>query len=425
MLLSRWKKNLRDLRVQARVLKSQITKASKKIADIPDPSQVEIEYSIKTLSRLRDRYDLVFQDVACLSISAGDGPPSEEDDSVLDGLTEQHTDYLFELNERIESLKSKLSMPAEVNQTQKTSVPIFNFKLPKISIPEFSDNDGDPCKFFHFKSSLNNALESVPNIPESQKLMYLKTLLRGKAFSLVDSLPIDEGTYNMAMELLDAEFLDTDLIIHQIFDEVKFYPQVGSLGKVEEFLTFLRFKLVELEKFDLDFSEGTSGAMLLSSIVRDKLPRFFKTELSRRTGFPYPQLEDILKHAPDLYKILHDNDKRHESSKPSKVSSPPQVSGPKTNLKKGFKPNDNGSRTCKFCSDSGHVSSLCSKYGNHSARVERAKTLSLCTRCLSSKHDHDKCPGKQGKLPFLCASCKVSTHARPMCPNGPSSSKAF
>ena len=102
-------KSLKDLKTQARVLKSQITKATNKVENAEDPTQVDIEYAINTLTSLKVKFDEVFQMLAFLSMSVDDDEePSEESETLLNNLTEEHTNYLFSLNNSIERLKTKL-----------------------------------------------------------------------------------------------------------------------------------------------------------------------------------------------------------------------------------------------------------------------------------------------------------------------------
>ena len=133
----------------------------------------------------------------------------------------------------------------------------------------------------------------------------MKTLLRGKAFSLIESLPSDDASYEAAIDLLDREFLDSDLIIHQIIRKIRYHSAPTELKDIEEFVSFHRFRLVELSKFNLDFQGSeTAACILLSDIVRDKLPRFFLVELSRHCKSAYPFIPQLFEYSPNLFKIL-------------------------------------------------------------------------------------------------------------------------
>ena len=187
----------------------------------------------------------------------------------------------------------------------------------------------------------------------------------------------------------------------------------------------LRFELVDLQKFDLDFTlEGSPGNLLLSDIVRDKLPKFFLTELSRHSKNVYPKIKDLLENSSDLFKILStknsNNNRNFPKTKKDQTGAIPKTfhnkSAPISNktVLNAMPSSTASTKVCKFCNQNSHTS--CNQYQTVNSRVQRAKSLSLCVRCLSAKHSEDSCPGKEGKLPFICSACKSTAHAKPMCP---------
>ena len=83
---------------------------------------------------------------------------------------------------------------------------------------------------------------------EKQKFLYLKTLLRGRALSLrqqCDST-IDQSLFDTAWRLLEKEYLKVDLLIESSIAKIKDYPALNSLDEIVKFLTFLRFKKLNL-----------------------------------------------------------------------------------------------------------------------------------------------------------------------------------
>ena len=71
---------------------------------------------------------------------------------------------------------------------------------------------------------------------------------------------------------------------------------------------------------------------------------------------------------------------------------------------------------CKFCQETGHTSSRCSKYVTLQDRRSRASELSLCSRCLSDRHRTSECAGNRASLPYKCFQCNKSEHHGAMCP---------
>ena len=110
--------------------------------------------------------------------------------------------------------------------------------------------------------------------------------------------------FECAWQLLLKEFYNVEGLIDRTLGHLIDQTMLTSISEVKAFVTSLRFKLVELQKFGLNFFEKTSGNVLLSKILRDKLPKFFLIELSRKSAKAFPTLTDFLKHASDLIKIL-------------------------------------------------------------------------------------------------------------------------
>ena len=223
----------------------------------------------------------------------------------------------------------------------------------------------------------------------------------------------------------------------------------SSLNETMIFVSHLKSKLFELQKFDLNFlMESSAGEILLSNIVRSKLFTPFLKELCRKVQNNYPSVKVILDNATSIQKLVMPREKpqtTYSKEKPQMTYSKekPQIahSGEKQfthckqgtgNMGKTYTYVSNGSneksaastlsprlefKGCRFCFMDNHSSLHCKKYYNHHLRTKRAIELNLCSRCLSSKHNDVKCPGNWGKLPYPCKSCLTLEHVTPLCPS--------
>ena len=312
----------------------------------------------------------------------------------------------------------------------------FPFQLPQFKIPRFKDNNNDPCDYMRFKDSFISCTQES-GMNNKRLFQILKSLLDGKAASLIGSLLDDENSLETALELLDKEFLDKELIIERIISSITSYRDLeNSPDLVDEFMSFLRFKCIELKQFQLDFStENSAGNYLISSIVRNKLPESFLMEMSRR-GNRYPKLEVLLDKISEICKVLKgqkasskktESLKKTDSYKNNSRSHPyhrsdsnrPSHSNDTSKSTRTFNnrsaESDKGKKPafCRFCNSKEHASTICNKYTTHKDRKKRAQTIGRCIKCFSA--DHTECQGE--KLSFHCFICKGKGHCPPLCPD--------
>ena len=278
-------------------------------------------------------------------------------------------------------------------------------------------------------------------ISKKRLFQIFKSLLDGKAASLIGSLPDNDNSFESALQLMDKEFLDKELIIEKIIFSITNYCDLeDSPDRVDEFMSFLRFKCIELKQFQLDFlTENSAGNYLISSIVRNKLPESFLLEMSRR-GNPYPKLEVLLDKIPEICKVFKgqkESSKKTEFSKKTEIqkktdfykknsrSHPYQRQSNKepshrngdTKSMRSFN-NQNAksdiiNKHCRFCDDQEHASTFCKKYSSYLDRKRRAQTIGRCIKCFSA--DHKDCRGEKIKHP--CFICNEKTHCAPLCPD--------
>ena len=286
---------------------------------------------------------------------------------------------------------------------------------------------------------------------EKQKFLYLKTLLRGRALSLLQQCDstMDQGLFDIAWRLLEKEYLKVDLIIESSIAKIKDHPPFNSLDEIVEPLTFLIFKEVDLDMLGVQFPTDNHldlSNRLLSTIIRDKLPNYFLVELARKTDNPIPSFRLLLEHGDEIVCRLHNTRKPFSNEKPAiKPSASGSSSGTASGNQgtrshsmninsqstagpKGQSASSVINRTdkgpvsvkvtsflCNFFESTDHRFLKCTKIPSYNARIAVAKRKKLCTRCLSPQHREGKCPGVGGRLPFDCSLCKSRSHVSPLC----------
>ena len=204
----------------------------------------------------------------------------ETEESDLDAFLESTRDYHFNIVKSLSELKVKCnSLFCEDNTPPplpEVPTKVFKLPLPPIQIAPFENNANNPFAYFNFKKSFNNALAGMPNLTDSQKFIYLKGYLLGEALNMVENLPVNDESFDLAFEQLDFNFLDTDNIIDKVLSEILHYSEAKSLSEVEVLVRSLANKITDLKGLHVNLLEEESAALLLlSKIVNGKLPRFF------------------------------------------------------------------------------------------------------------------------------------------------------
>ena len=124
-------------------------------------------------------------------------------------------DYETELDKQSEysmSIKLKLS---ELSKPV-TTPPLNNagqncdLKLPPFECPKFSGESSNSSEYFDFRSQFFNLVGNRSNLTGSTKFSYLRSYLKGYAFKVVHHLSVTDTNFEVAVQVLDDEFLDKD-----------------------------------------------------------------------------------------------------------------------------------------------------------------------------------------------------------------------
>lgn len=350
------------------------------------------------------------------------------DDAEVDGITDEIVDYQHEVEIKISEIKVKLDQINENNvegvsrgEINKSDISI---KMPELCLPRFADNNTNIFSYVQFKSSFSNGINSLPDMSNNTKFLYLRSQLSGRAYSLIENLAVQDNTYETAIHMLDKEFMNRTEIFVATMTDFMNSNSASSLDAACEVVLKFKTHLTELKKLQYDFDGNEASVEFVSMVLRQKLPAFFTREIGRICNNANPSYSEIFDKYAQVRQLLKDGKVERKNVNASKATnsynSQKVTSGnerkvvsdrPKNNI-----PNNAGSlKTCKFCDSKIHYSSSCTVYKNADQRMQRAAELRLCTRCLSAKHVETNCSGKSGKIPFPCKICSQYTHATPMC----------
>ena len=346
----------------------------------------------------------------------------------LDDLTVNEIESQAEYVSRIKTQLADLdkSSPQASNVRVATDNHDSHFlRLPPLKCETFS-GEGKNVSFYTFFSKFHSVVNSRTDISKSVKLTYLTSFLTGYAYKLIQHLQINDDNYDVALKLLEREFLDTDTLKNDhIAKLLNLKPKYDpSYVETKIFINEVRCLVSDLSNFDLDFDTEESGNTLLSHIVFNKLPLPFRQELVRKLAKNFPKLSDIFDNYVEIINLLKIKiDKPKDSYIPSHSFQKPvkaeysNVNASQHNVESTSSSKKSTSvnyvKNCKFCATGGHSMYNCMKYPTFQNRSDRCDELKLCKYCTSQNHLHADCPRN---LNYKCNVCGKKDHISALCP---------
>lgn len=367
---------------------------------------------------------------------------------VLSGEVAALRDLLFKYQVALKTIISTTENSQKIDQANDD----FSFKhyknlLPSVNIPKFSGNNcNESLEYFSFKTAFDDIITNKSKIPNSIKLVYLKSFLDGYALKIVQHFTTSDANFQNAVALLDKEFLNRNAITDVLFAKLlKLFPKNEKDSKflnVKLYINEVRAILNDLNVNGVNLQTDMSSEKFISHIVFSKLPFAVKQELIRKTNNNYPSITDIFEHYAEIIHQLNLKSTDYAlkpkasnfvgtvpSSRNSPVQSRPKqlysqvASGESMSEHNGKKANtpiaqevvSEMKRLCKFCLSEHHTSVKCCKFPSLKERIARLKQLSLCEKCCGKNHTSSLCKFNTVAFPFACCICKERSHISPLC----------
>jgi len=390
-------------------LKAKITNQFAMIAD--DETPVNVKNASEVIEGLlREIQKLDSQICELLSEECSD---EDIPDEVSEELSKQSS--------YVTSTKNKLSQytSSSSSSQSQSSVPDFKsnmkLKLPELKCEFFSGEGSTHLEFHSFITCFNNVIGLRNDIPESAKLTYLKTYLKGYAGKLVQHLTNSDENFKVAVDLLKTEFLNVEALVDDLFRKLlELKPAYDpSFLKTKVFLGEVRCLISDLGLYDYDYMRERAGSKLISHIIFHKLPMPFKQELVRKINNNYPTVNDILDNYVEIIRTLNlrttkANTTELEHPKPLNTVNRTGAIAKDFSTRKTHDP----PRFCKFCATTGHSMIGCNRYVSYESRKKRCQELKICSRCSSHRHESKDC---NKKLDYECNKCKSHGHISALC----------
>lgn len=418
-------------------------------------NKAKAEILCKKLEALHTRFSTELSNYFKLS-----NDPSADDISRFSDIQLKSEEILIELTTELNNLKGT-ARETQLNNSVITS------KLPKLSLPEFDGNILLWQQFWdHFSSNIDER-----NLPEVDKLLYLKSSLNGEAKGIIDGLEITHKNYQIAVttlkerygkpnQIIDAHYAalygikcasNTAAECRKTLNEIEKHIRVlGALGENTEH-NHLRFIITEKFPEDIiyemkislksDSIEDMRKQLKIIISAREEASRIKQERTSTSDGYTVETLHIRDKMKPKPQQLVQRNFRNKE--RPNDMRRKPYVNNVRTfYTRNNYRNNDNNYRSpsnyqvsntynnkrkgehlnnkdftskrmklkpCVFCQKQ-HMNEECRTVRTIDQR--KKKLGQRCYNCFSLKHQLTECPIKRN-----CFHCgEIGKHNRAICP---------
>ena len=145
---------------------------------------------------------------------------------------DEENEYLISINEELSNIENGIQIVGLNNSNNTSTVEDNNFKslvgaiaglqnnaiTPKLTCNKFSGKTNNKFEYKNFMVQFTNCTANMTM--NSAKLAYLRSCLSDFALQIISHLTVTEDNYDVAINLLNDEFLDEEFIIDEIFKQI-------------------------------------------------------------------------------------------------------------------------------------------------------------------------------------------------------------
>ena len=386
-----------EARVRARTLKGQITRCCNKFyEEIESRSLERLEDNVEELVVLRDQLNKVLDDILVEDLGAL--AEEKEKEEFVDALEDD--EWITRASQTIADMKTKIRSLNEKKAKKLSPEHHMDHKprlaMPTAEIPRFDS------KIENYPRFMNNfeKITGKYNLDSYDRFVLLKKNTTGRAREMLESLSINDSTFEDAKSLLDDCFANK---LEQQLQTIKTLHQLRMQENPPDFLKYVA--QIRSLKTQLEENEITIDLVFqyfIWSGANDK----FREIITTITNTSRPSSKQILDN------VIEAN-KRYVEKRVSSKSWPKEpevvVNAVAINTMKEPK--------CSLCSydkedDTAHKLYRCPKYKDAKARLRRLGEIKGCTKCGFPYHSVNKCAFKLSKP---CPECQ-KWHVLALCP---------
>ncbi|XP_055714396.1 uncharacterized protein LOC129808634 [Phlebotomus papatasi] len=392
--------NLENLQMQAGLVQSMkekfITVQIQIISETTDPVQKALEQ--KSLPEFIQRCDILIKRIRDLidkcpvepqKMGAEGSSNSEMSNFLKNFMAKSQSYYQQQLDLLISTLSKSASSSNSTNS---------NIKLPQIDLPSF---DGKFSDWVSFREEFQSSVINYPNLTEVQKLTYLRSALKGEAYSVIKRLQVTDTNFKVAWDLLLDKFERPSEIVADHIKSFYNMPHITPTNPqtIHKINSIFCESLMALDAMDV---KGRDPWVIQFAL--DRLDSESKILWGRECKRELPTIE---KFKAFLSQRCRDHlNSQSSSSKPS-TSTRSQPHKSPISKKNATALTISSPSNCKCCDESPHPLYKCQRFHSMSVdeRFETVKSLKLCRNCLASHqtssctfHKCNRCKGRHNIL---------------------------
>lgn len=226
----------------------------------------------------------------------------------------------------------------------------------------------------------------------TEKLIYLRSFLRGDALSVIQNLTIIGSNLQIAVDLLEKRYKNTFTIIEAHISNL--LENVPTLSKpkaqqLREFVTKIEQNVESLRNLNVPVQHW--DLILIHMFIKKLDFPLQKSYFGQRKNTQLPTLNDFLKFLENKCKLLEE---LNATNSPKPVKKLTHI----TNINSSNTQNQQNSEQmkCSFCSSVDHSIYKCTLFKKFQIqdRIDFMTNAGLCKLCLVQKHPFSSCHGK-------------------------------
>lgn len=288
--------------------------------------------------------------------------------------------------------------------------PDRGFRLPAVQLGKYR---GPKDNWTEFWEQFKLAVDSDNKVADVKKLIYLKSLLEGEPIDLIRGLTNEDGNYPIAKDILTGRYGNPDTIIRNLHQELSLLKPCNTFADDNKFAVDMEKLCCQLEAM----KEDVNNHQLLITLEK-KLSRFtLRKVIDAKNELPLGEKWDVKKFRQTLAAVIKRESEvqqiftqDHTVKKERQMFTP--IRPPARKLTEQTMAFAVKEKNCNLCDNNRHWTANCDKFPDIYSRVEQAKKLKACQRCLNKGHSCRECT-----IVFKpCYFCTEARHVAALCP---------